>query len=254
MDKRIYLIVFSVLLILLIGFYLISEIEIQDFWISHIAHLGVMLLAGITIIGLNNRKLPDKGKATFKFNQVLAIVIGIIGLLAVSNFIPVLTTKIAGIEMENLIKSAEYNNIFFAIISISIFEEILFRRILAQTINNKVGFKKAVWISALIFSLGHIYSETGLLSAFLGGMVFAYLYLKTSNIFLSIGAHLSYNLSTYFLTPIFLNNFKQINEYPIILSFLIIGSGLIYLMFWLLKGTHKETMKKKPADNNGYSK
>ncbi|MBA6316951.1 CPBP family intramembrane glutamic endopeptidase [Cellulophaga baltica] len=239
MNRKTFLIIFLFLLILLVGLYFASEI--RDFWIKHIAHLGVMLFAGLTIVGLNKNQLPIKEKTEFKLNQILAILGGIIGLLGVSNFIPVLATKIAGIEMEGLLKSAEIDRVLVILISITVFEEIVFRRILAQSINNKLGLTKGVWISALIFSLGHIYTETGLLSAFLGGVVFAYIYLKTKNIYLSISAHLLYNLSTYFLTPIFLDNFNRINKYSIIISILVIGSVLIYSMFWILKRTENET-------------
>tara|TARA_R110000868_G_scaffold385339_1_gene653186 strand:+ start:125 stop:832 length:708 start_codon:yes stop_codon:yes gene_type:complete len=234
----------------LTGFYFTSEI--RSFWISHLAHLGVMLFAGLVIVGLNNNELPNKEKAKFKIHQILTIAVGVIGLIGVINFIPVLASKIAGIEMVRLLKSADLNRVFVTLISITVFEEIIFRRILAQSIKNKLGLRKGVWISALIFSLVHVYSDTGLLGAFLGGAVFAYIYLKTMNIYLSIGAHLFYNLTTYFLTPIFINNFNRLNEYSIIVSVLLIGSCFIFLMYRILRMTDKVIVEKKPADNNTY--
>ena len=245
MNRKTYLISFLFLVILLVGFYFASEI--RDFWIKHIAHLGVMFSAGLTIIGLNKNQLPIKEKAKFKLNHILAILVGVIGLLGVSNFIPVLATKIAGIDIAGLLnRTSEINRVFAGIISLAIFEEILFRRILAQKLYNRLGLKKAVWTSALIFGLAHVYTETGILSAFIGGASFAYIYLKTNNIYLSITAHLLYNITTYLLIPYFGNNYATINEYAIIISVLIVGSGLIYAMFWVLNLANVE---KKPTDN-----
>lgn len=243
MTKNIYLILFLFTSILLVGFYFTSELK--DFWIAHFSHLGIMLIAGFTLIGIEKGILPNKEKRSFEISQVVGIIIGIIGLLGVSNFIPVLATKLAGIEISGFLKSAELNRVLLVVISISIFEEILFRRVLTQKINNTLGFKKATWISALIFAIAHIYSDTGFFSAFIAGAIFAYIYLKTNNIYLSIIAHLFYNLTTYFLIPIFITYFEVFNKYSIIFSTILIGSGLIYGMIRILN--------KKPAGNTVYN-
>ncbi len=243
MTKKLYLFLFLFTAILLVGFYFTSELN--NFWIEHFCHLGIMIIAGFSLIGLKKGKLPIKEKPSYKINQFIAIIIGIIGLVGVSNFIPVLATKLAGIEMSGILKSAELNKILVSIISISIFEEILFRRVLAQKINNILGLKKGIWISAIIFAIAHSYSDTGLLSAFIAGAIFAYIYLKTNNIYFSIIAHLIYNLTTYFLTPIFIENFERTNKYSIIISTILIGSGLMYGMIRILN--------KKPAGNNVYN-
>ncbi len=232
MGKNIYLILFLFTSILLIGFYFTSEL--QSFWIAHFSHLGIMLLAGVSLVGLNKGKLPKKEISTMTANQIVGIIIGIFGLLSVSNLIPVLAMKLAGIELSGFTKSAEFNRILVVVISISIFEEILFRRILAQKINNVLGIKKAIWISALIFAISHIYTDTGILSAFIVGSVFTLIYLKTNNIYLSIIAHLLYNLTTYFLTPIFMENIDEVNKYSITVPAILIGLGLIFGMIKML--------------------
>ncbi|MFD1015757.1 CPBP family intramembrane glutamic endopeptidase [Winogradskyella rapida] len=233
MTKKIYLFLLLFTSILLVGFYFTSEIN--NFWIAHISHLGIMLIAGLSLIGLEKGKLPNKEKSSFEIIQLIGIIIGIVGLIGFSNFIPVFATKLAGIEMTGFFKTAELNRILISVISISIFEEILFRRVLAQKINNILGFKKAIWISALIFAIAHSYTDTGILSAFFAGAVFGYIYLKTKNIYLSIIAHLLYNLTTYFLTPIFIKNYDGINKYSIIISILVIGLILMYGMTRILK-------------------
>lgn len=232
MARSIYLILFLFTTILLVGFYFTSEI--QQFWIAHLSHLGIMLLAGLSIIGIDKGNLPKKEISAFKVNQIVGIVIGVFGLISVSNLIPVLATKLAGIELSGFIKPAEFNRILLTVISISIFEEVLFRRILVQKINNVLGINNAIWISALIFAIAHIYTDTGILSAFVAGAVFAFIYIKTSNIYLSIIAHLLYNLTTYFLTPIFMDYINEINKYSITVPAILIGLGLIFGMIKIL--------------------
>jgi|GEM_PF-1689847 len=243
MTKKLYLFLFLFTAIILVGFYFTSELN--DFWIEHISHLGIMIIAGLTLIRLEKGKLPIKEKASFKINQFIGIIIGIIGLVGVSNFIPVLATKLAGIEITGFSKTAEFNRVLLSLIVISIFEEVLFRRVLAQKIKNILGLNKGIWISAMIFAIAHIYTDTGVLSAFIVGAIFAYIYLKTNNIYLSIIAHLFYNLTTYFLTPIFIANFDGINKYSIIVSTILIGLGLIYGMIRIFN--------KKPAGNTVYN-
>jgi membrane protease YdiL (CAAX protease family) len=253
MDKKLYFLLISFLAILLVGFYFTADIT--NFWISHFAHLGVMTMAGLAIIQFNPKNFPDKKELSFSITDLLASLMGIAGLLGLHNFISVLLTKIAGIDVAGLLnRTSEINRVFVVIISISIFEEILYRRILAQKLYNRLGLKRAVWISALIFSLAHIYTETGILNAFIGGAILAYIYLKTKNIYLSIIAHLLHNITTYLLTPYFAENYATINEYPIIFSVLVIVSALIYGMVRVLNLKEKSTAGIKPADNNTYSK
>ncbi len=253
MDKKLYFLLISFLAILLVGYYFTADIT--NFWILHFAHLGVMTMAGLAIIQFNPKNFPDKRNISFSITDLLASLMGVAGIYGVSNFISVLLTKIAGIDVAGLLnRTSEINRVFVVIISISIFEEILFRRILAQKLYNRLGLKRAVWISALIFGLVHIYTETGILNAFIGGAILAYIYLKTKNIYLSIITHLLYNIITYLSTPYFAENYATINEYPIIFSVLFIGTALIYGMVRVLNLKDKTTARIKPADNNGYSK
>mgnify|MGYP001258396298 FL=1 len=232
MTKNFYLILFLFTSVLLLGFYFTSEIK--DFLMAHLGHLGIMLVSGLLLVAPNKGKLPKKQSSSFMIDQIFGVITGTFGLLCLGNFIPVLASKLAGIEMSRFTKSAEFNRILIIVISISIFEEILFRRILAQKINNSLGFKKAIWISALIFGLVHIYSDTGIINASIAGGIFAYIYLKTNNIYLSISAHLSYNLTTYFITPVFMKNFDAINKYSIIVAVIITGLILIFGMTRIL--------------------
>src|SRR5690606_6035890 len=112
-----------------------------------------------------------------------------------------------------LINSESNNNIsnsitnlprFLIMMVLTVFlEEMYYRRIIAQKIFNEKGFSKALWISALIFSFGHLLSGNALMSAFLGGLVLSYIFLKTKSLFLSFITHLIYNYTALlFVVPI----------------------------------------------------
>lgn len=189
-----------------------------------------MALAGLTIIASGKGKLPKKDKPEFEINKITGIVIGIVGLIAVCNLIPVLASKIAGIDITKHPIIIGLNQMVPILISISIFEEVLFRRVLAQKIKNTLGIRKGIWISAFVFAIAHIYSDTGILPSFIAGVVFAYIYFKTNSIYLSIFAHLFYNITTYNLLAVFRDKDKLelIYNYPTIA--LSISFGIILIV------------------------
>ena len=75
-------------------------------------------------------------------------------------------------------------------------EEIFFRRFIAHQLFRKYGFIKAVIYSASLFSLAHLPSEISQLLVFFGGgVLLAYLYLKTRNVYMVILVHSLSNLN-----------------------------------------------------------
>ncbi|MEH1009482.1 type II CAAX endopeptidase family protein [Winogradskyella sp. ECml5-4] len=228
MTKNIYLNLLIFTTILLVGFYFTSELN--NVWVSHFSHLVIMILAGLTLVAFDKGKLPDKEKPEFKINQIIGIIIGIIGLISVCNLIPVLATKMADIDITKHPIIIGLNQMVPILISISIFEEILFRRVLAQKIKNTLGITKGIWISAFVFAIAHIYSDTGILPSFIAGVVFAYIYFKTNSIYLSVVAHLFYNITTYYLLTVFRDRDKLelIYDYPTIA--LSISFGIILIV------------------------
>ena len=79
-----------------------------------------------------------------------------------------------------------------------IFEELFFRRLLAHHFLERYGFKKAVYYSAFLFMIVHNLNNGGLLDLFLFGAIFAYIYLKTRNVYLVVVLHMLNNFF-YFL-------------------------------------------------------
>ena len=85
-----------------------------------------------------------------------------------------------------------------------IFEEIIFRGIVYSTLRAKFGFSASMIGSAAIFALAHGYGLVALLSVFLSGMLWAWMYERTGSIIPGICVHAINNgLVVYFLVAIF---------------------------------------------------
>ena len=82
-----------------------------------------------------------------------------------------------------------------ALVIAPLFEELFFRRIIAYRLFKKYGFLKAVVYSAFLFMLMHIpNSISHLLISFIVGLLLAFIFLKTRNIYLTISLHSLSNL------------------------------------------------------------
>ena len=205
MSKNLYLNILLAITVLLIGFYYSSTTI--DFWTSRIIGLVSTIISGFILIGFNYNNLPEKQNLSIKPTHIIAILIGFSGIILVNNFIPNLIYSFLDWELEPEFRPAENELTRFLVLLVAwvFLEEIYYRRILAQKIFNQKGMSKAVWISALIFSIAHWFSDVGLLYALFGGLILAYIYLKTQSIWLSIFANLYYNLMTFYFSPKLMN-------------------------------------------------
>lgn len=75
-----------------------------------------------------------------------------------------------------------------------IFEELFFRRIVAHEFFERYGYKKAIIYSAFLFAIMHIPRFHDLPMIFAFGILAAYLYLKTRNIYITMLLHSLINL------------------------------------------------------------
>jgi membrane protease YdiL (CAAX protease family) len=251
MTKNLYLNLLLAFIILLIGFYY-SSITI-DFWTARIIGFASAIISGFALIGFNYKNLPKKRNIPIKPIQILAILVGFSGMFLVIYFFQNLIYSFAGWELEKEYRPAN-NELarFLVVVVIWVFvEEIYYRRIVAQKIFNQKSFAKAFWISSLVFSIGHWFSDTGLLYAFIGGLILAYLYLKTQSIWLSIFAHLYYNLMTFYITPKISERISDFNTKPKLASLVAIGLILIFIMVFLINySTKNQSERVKPVGNN----
>jgi len=105
---------------------------------------------------------------------------------------------------------------FLEIVYIGLAEEFFYRGYLLNRFCKWLGDWKGLFLSALLFGLGHIIArlaEKGLGSvvpatqaatqAFLGGLIFGYIYLRAKNIWPSAIAHISSNMYIYRIIALF---------------------------------------------------
>lgn len=126
-----------------------------------------------------------------------------------------------------------------------IFEELFFRRLLAHHFLERYGFKKAVYYSAFLFMIVHNLNEGGLLDLFLCGSIFAYIYLKTRNVYLVVVLHMLNNffyvLFSGTITPliIFFEDYKHLKYFWVfyVFGFLTLG-WVIYYSFRYINRYH----------------
>ena len=255
MTKSLYLNLLIAVTILLLGYYY-SYIT-DDFWTSRIIGITTSIVSGFTLIGFNYKKLPKKQNKPIKAIQPIAILIGFSGLILFINYFGYLIYTFLDWELETQIRPNENELLRYLILVVIwvIIEEIYYRRILSQEIFNKKGFPKALWISSLIFSIGHWFSDTGLLYAFIGGIILGYIYLKTKSIWLSIFAHMYFNLMTFFITPEIIKYSTEINTRLKMIGMILIGLFFIGIMVFLIKkSTKNQIERRKPVGNNVYEK
>lgn len=235
MIKKLYLNLFFSLLILLIGYSYARTFN--NFWTIKIICFFSIILAGLFFTGFKFNQVPNKINQPIKSIYFIPIAIGIIGLFLTNYFIPFLYIKLMKTELNNDILLSETNLPRFLIMMIlTVFlEELYFRRFIAQKILNEKTFSKAIWLSALSFSVGHFFSNTGLLIAFIGGLFLGYIYLKTKNLFLSFLTHLIFNLLSIFIVPKINTKIDLFDSNTTIASIIILGFGLIFIMIYSME-------------------
>lgn len=124
-----------------------------------------------------------------------------------------------------------FNTAIIFILIIPILEEILFRQSILRQLTLVYSKGKSLIVSSVLFALIHYFSDTGLMWAFVAGLVYGLLYLKFNNILLVIFGHILYNALGLYLEPV-LN--KELYAYNLEQIFqLSIPSLLISLLVFL---------------------
>ncbi|GAA3630750.1 CPBP family intramembrane glutamic endopeptidase [Flavivirga jejuensis] len=147
----------------------------------------------VACLFLIDRKIIDYKLLKFKAKDVFMVIISAIGFYIVNlilSIVPYIITSNKITIPIDVVYSVK--NITILILIVPIAEELFFRGLLTHGISLVHNNKSAVLVSSIIFALLHYYSG-GILIAFLGGLYFGYIYVKTENIFLSIIAHIFAN-------------------------------------------------------------
>lgn len=162
---------------------------------------------------LLNRKLQGEKMIKYdytKFSIKSLLLFCIIVTLTYSFEISILFLRIKYTNEINLIAFNIFNILKFVFL-FPILEELVFRKLLFNSLLVNYSFKGVLFVSSFGFSLCHIFSGQGVLFAFIGGLVFGYAYFKTKNIMLVIFLHGFYNLLYIVITPKLLNYVHFVN-------------------------------------------
>lgn len=152
--------------------------------------IGLIVIAGMTIgFGTGLQRWDNEGdlKKTFGWSLIGVALLSITVTIFYFDYSPILPAYSSAIQ----------GSIFLVLILPAIFEELIFRVGLFNIFRRAAGVKGAVGIQALFFALYHFAREPDLrylVVLFIGGLIFAVIYLITKNILTSMLAHAMFNL------------------------------------------------------------
>lgn len=115
-------------------------------------------------------------------------------------------------------------------IIIPIQEELMYRGLIYKNIEQRYNHIKAAVISSMVFAVMHMNLSQGIY-AFLMGLVLAFIYQKTKNIYACITFHCSANIFAVFVSTNTVNEFLMENMYlvPAVLLCMIVSAYVIIL-------------------------
>ncbi len=140
----------------------------------------------------------------------ICLVGSVIGALVQSLIISLSGSEPAGIA-DLMLSGDNWANILTAGVLAPIFEELIFRKLLLDRVAPKYGSTLAILLSGLMFGLFHGNFQQLFFAAGLG-FFFAYIYLRTGNILITIAYHMIINLSTSGVTVVLM---KRALEDPV---------------------------------------
>lgn len=152
----------------------------------------------ITIKLVDRKKLKDFGfikLAGHYKDLVYGLVLGAVS-MAIIFFILYYTGQITLINTKPVFTWGIIKGLILFIF-VGIAEELVSRGYCLKVISEKSGKIVAVIISSLIFSFNHIFNPNvsipGLINIFLVGILFGYMLIKTNNLWMPIGYHITWN-------------------------------------------------------------
>lgn len=249
MKKRIYSIIYLICLILLLNS-IPFNLFIMDQIITFIITLSIKLFSIFYILSyikkdnLNKIKTNKLDKSVFKLIPLL--------LLCCSNFIVVL------FQNSELKTSINYFNIITGLITavgVGIIEELLFRsQVLEEILRNK-NKVSSIFYSSLIFGSVHLLNISSIASipivsvqvayTFFLGIILAFIYITTKNIFIPIIFHILFNFINDILT---IELFKLKWELTFFIINILIGL-IIFTYVILISFINKERCDVNAAEN-----
>ncbi|WP_040197247.1 CPBP family intramembrane glutamic endopeptidase [Candidatus Soleaferrea massiliensis] len=172
-------------------------------WFSYLLSAVSQYLVGIPLFLLVMRKLPDFEPAyrkKLRLGEFVPLLIISMSMMYLSNYITLflsgLISNAVGHEPTNPLDSLQNSNVLiiflFAVVIAPILEEFVFRGVLIRKLR-PYGEKFCIFASGFIFGLFHG-NLSQMLYAFVLGMIFAFVTLRTGTILYAILLHMSVNL------------------------------------------------------------
>lgn len=174
-----------------------GNLFLKDFFENSYYYIGLLLVinlngGGNEIPSLFEIKTREKMGQVFCFSLILFVCVYIL--------IPSLLNFSLFIYKDEELILQHYEASTFHLIGLlvvgPVFEELFFRQIMVQQFQMRYGDIRAVFLSSFLFSIMHFPRYGDLPMLFVFGILAAYIYLKTKNVFITIGIHSLINLYT----------------------------------------------------------
>lgn len=173
-------------------------------WINTFSQTVINIIFFIVLARVTNYKISFTHSITI-LNILIAIACSILLFLLLDNFFDPIFDKLFPTsedqyqEMLNTMKLTPIATFIQACLVAPFTEEMLMRGYILHGLKNKYGVVIALFLSTFLFAVLHI-NIGQILSAFIGGIIIALLYLKTKSISCCILTHILYNSIEYFTT------------------------------------------------------
>jgi hypothetical protein len=123
-------------------------------------------------------------------------------------------------------------------VAVPIVEELIFRGLVQNFLNQKLKFRTANFFQALIFGIIHV-QPAGIVAAFLMGLVLGWLYKKTGRLVVPIVGHCIFNVTS--LLTMFIPNIIWL--FTTVVGIIILLTALILAIVATVTGVKKYTYK-----------
>lgn len=240
-----------------IGIFGITVLQIKDYskflddniLIMNIISQIIALIIFITAFKKRKKYIP-KEKITMKKDpqKTIIYILAAVSTAILSGFAAIAIEKFVKVPdggintiSEMIYSGAAILSVITVVILAPILEEIIFRGIIFNKLNSKMNTTAAIIISALVFGIFHMNIVQGL-NAFVIGIVLAFIYAKTHNLYTCISIHFINNLLSVITQRI---NYAVNGAYTsdtlasVILQVLIIAITMILII------TNKQVLKEK---------
>lgn len=175
----------------------LTEDPVFSFILKSSAMIAVILAVFIILRAVDKKRFKDIG-LKFNKNSMKDLLIGLLLGVVSMTFIFVVLSFTGNVTVEKGLNFSIYSItglIIFILVALS--EELFSRGYCLYILKEHNSEKFSLIVSSVIFALLHIFNPNlnwfGIFNIFLVGVLFAYMTLKTDNIMMAIGYHLTWN-------------------------------------------------------------